>query len=292
MQNTSQKAKINNTENPSENFTLEISRIISFKPGYRYSMHHHKRIELNYILSGNCIMMLENELVKLNKNSSILIFPGSKHDFYVNSKNGIKILQLEFQIDQKGFPPFNETLGDEISFLDNLKNHSKNYFKIPNNPEIKNCMEKIILENKLKRNHYQSLTKLFFLELIILLSRYISAQLFNLGKTENACLKKAMNIMHSNYCSSVSIAGIASECNITSRYLRKLFEKHLDSSPKEYCNNLKIKKTVELLADQNISIKEIAFSVGYSSPQYFSRMFKEKYGFSPRTYRKILFDKN
>ncbi|MEN8118309.1 MAG: AraC family transcriptional regulator [Bacteroidota bacterium] len=37
-------------------------------------------------------------------------------------------------------------------------------------------------------------------------------------------------------------------------------------------------------------MKEIAYRVGYSTPQYFSRMFKQKYGFSPQVYRKILFE--
>ncbi len=273
-----------------DNFSLEIFRVISFKPGYHFQMHSHKRVELNYILHGSCVMKLENELIKLNQNNSILIFPDSNHDFYVDSKNGVKIIQLEFQIDAGFAAAFTDVPESELTILLNLQTNSNSYLKIPNNPEIGNCMDRIIKENKLKRTNFQSLSKLYFLELILLLSRYNYKQLAITEQQENEYVAKAMNIIHSNYSAKFSVSGLAKKCNISDRYLRKLFKIHLESTPQEYCNNLRINKAVELLADRNIPIKEIAYSVGYSTPQYFSRMFKDKYGFSPQTYRKILFE--
>jgi hypothetical protein len=42
----------------SENdFSLKVFRIISFNPGFHFKSHNHKRIELNYILQGSCIMI-------------------------------------------------------------------------------------------------------------------------------------------------------------------------------------------------------------------------------------------
>jgi AraC-like DNA-binding protein/mannose-6-phosphate isomerase-like protein (cupin superfamily) len=289
MSNLTEKQIIDSISNSNINFSLDVFRVISFKSGYRFKMHNHKRIELNYILQGSCVMMLENELIKLSRNNSILIFPDSNHDFFVDSKQGIKIVQLEFQMDEQIFTAFKDVLETELSFLYNLKSKPNSYFKIPNNPEIGDCMERIIKESKLQRNNIKPLSKLYFLELIILLSRYINRQITITGKMENEYLKKAMGIIHANYCSGFSISEIAKECNISTRYLRKLFEINLESTPLEYCNNLKIKKATELLADRIIPIKEIAYTVGYSTPQYFSRAFKVKYGFSPQTYRNILF---
>lgn len=278
-----------NISNSKNNFLLDVFRVISFKSGYRFKMHSHKRIEINYILQGSCVMMLENELIKLTRNNSILIFPESNHDFYVNSKSGVKIVQLEFQMDDQIFGAFKDVLDPKLSFLYNLKSKPDSYLKIPNNPEIGNCMERIIKENNLKLNNYQSLGRLYFLELIILLSRYLNRHIPVTGQKEKEHIVKAMNFIHTNYCSGFSVSALAKECNVSDRYLRKIFGIHLESTPQEYCNNLKIKKAVELLADRNIPINEIAWMVGCSTPQYFSRMFKKKYGFSPQTYRKILF---
>ncbi len=290
MGNQFQKYLENNTAKTSNNFSLEVFRIISFKPGYHFQMHNHKRVELNYILQGSCVMKLENELIKLNQNNSILIFPDLNHDFYVDSKNGIKIIQLEFQIDSGFADTFSDIPESELKFLLNLQTHSNSYLKIPNNREIGNCMDRIIKENKLKRTNFQSLSKLYFLELILLLSRYNYRQLIITKQQENEYVTKAMNIIHANYNTGFSVSNLAKECNISDRYLRKLFQIHLESTPQVYCNNLRINKAIELLADRSIPIKEIAYSVGYSTPQYFSRLIKSKYGFSPQTYRKILFE--
>ena len=274
-----------------EELALEVFRIISFKPGFHFKTHSHKRVELNYILKGSCVMRFGKQLVKLNQNNSILILPGSKHDFFVDSKQGVKIVQLEFEMDEAVFENFQSGEESDFSFLLNLRAKEKSHLKIPNSPEIGNCMERIIKENKLKRNNFESLSSLYFLELIILLSRVINRQENRLGTSENEYLKIAMNRIHSNYHSGIYISDLAKTCKISERYLRKLFEVHLESTPQEYCNNLRINKSVELLADRTIPIKEIAYRVGYSTPQYFSRMFKEKYGFSPQVFRRILSEK-
>lgn len=281
---------LNSFTGSKSDFSLEVFRIVTFKSGYHFKTHSHKRIEINYILQGSCVMKLENELIKLVQNNSILVFPGSKHDFYVDSKSGVKIVQLEFQINEVVYSTFKNLPESEFSFLYKLRSREIYYMKIPHNPEIRNCMERIIKENQLKRKGYESLVNIYFMELLILLSRYINRQLLVSEQLENAYLKKAMGIIHENYCSSLSVTNIARECNVSTRYLRRLFKLHLESTPQEYGNNLKIKKASELLADRNIPIKEIAYSVGYTTPQYFSRAFKEKYGFSPKVYRKILFE--
>ncbi|MCF6358650.1 MAG: AraC family ligand binding domain-containing protein, partial [Draconibacterium sp.] len=196
MGNQFQKYLENNTAETPNNFLLEIFRIISFKPDFHFQMHSHKRIELNYILQGSCVMKLENELIKLNQNNSILIFPNSNHDFYVDSKSGVKIIQLEFQIDTEFTSSFTDIPKSEISFLLNLQTQSSSYLKIPNNREIGNCMDRIIKENKLKLTNFQSLSKLYFLELILLLSRYNYRQLATTKQQENEYVVKAMNIIH------------------------------------------------------------------------------------------------
>jgi AraC-like DNA-binding protein len=235
-------------------------------------------------------MMFGNKLVKLNRNNSILIFPESKHDFFVDSKQGVKIVQLEFLLDESVFEGFKDVVKAELSFFFNSKTNINSFVKIPNNPEVGDCMERIIKENKLKRNNYIPLSKIYFLELIILLSRIIARQNQRQKQCDNEYLKTAMNRIHTNYSSGIYISELAKECKISERYLRKLFVNYLESTPQEYLNNLRINKSVELLADRNIPVKEIAYRVGYSTPQYFSRMFSAKYGFSPQVYRKILFE--
>ena len=121
MESQFQKYLTSKAAKSSDNFSLEIFRVISFKPGYHFQTHSHKRIEINYILQGSCIMKLENELIKLSRNNSILIFPESNHDFYVDSKQGVKIVQLEFQMNEQLITDTNNLIASELSFLLNLQ---------------------------------------------------------------------------------------------------------------------------------------------------------------------------
>lgn len=276
--------------NATGNVDLEVFRVVSFKHGYKFEMHSHKRIELNYITHGSCVMILENELIKLNRDNSILIFPGSRHDFYVDSKSGIQIVQLEFQAGLKFTEQIRGTIKTGLEENQNNTTGFGNYLKILNHPEIRNCMERIIRENKLKLTDYQTLHSIYFAELVVLLTRIFESSYSTGKKLENKHLLKAMEMVHNHYHSGLSVSEIAKECKVSTRYIRKLFKIQFDSSPKEYFNTLKIKKSVELLADRSIPVKEVSHLVGCSSPQYFSRIFKKNFGFSPQVYRQILFN--
>lgn len=53
-----------------------------------------------------------------------------------------------------------------------------------------------------------------------------------------------------------------------------------------YLNSIRVQNAAELLKNNNLSITEIAFFVGYGSVVHFDRVFKSVYGITPRDYRK------
>ncbi len=53
-----------------------------------------------------------------------------------------------------------------------------------------------------------------------------------------------------------------------------------------YLNSIRVKNAVELLRNNNLSITEIAYFVGYGSIVHFDRVFRSVHGISPREYRK------
>jgi len=63
-------------------------------------------------------------------------------------------------------------------------------------------------------------------------------------------------------------------------------------NPITYSNNLKIAKAKELLSRSDYSIKDIAYSLQYNTPQYFSKAFKNSCGLTPKKYRDILAEMN
>ena len=71
-------------------------------------------------------------------------------------------------------------------------------------------------------------------------------------------------------------------------YLRKLFQKELGVTPHRYLEDKRLKMAAELLVTDASAgartIMDIAFLCGFHDPLYFSKMFRKKYGISPRNY--------
>ena len=95
-------------------------------------------------------------------------------------------------------------------------------------------------------------------------------------------MRKAIAYIRLNYHSDININKVAEEVGISERYLRNLFSQYLNLSPLDYLNQIRINKAVELLRNTEMSIKEVCFQCGFQSPQYFSRIFKQQMGVSPR----------
>ena len=65
----------------------------------------------------------------------------------------------------------------------------------------------------------------------------------------------------------------------TSLYMK--LKNLVDLSPQDFIIHTRLKHAKELLIKGGISIKEIAYSCGFSNPKYFSTSFKKFYGQSP-----------
>ena len=64
-------------------------------------------------------------------------------------------------------------------------------------------------------------------------------------------------------------------------YFRKLFLKHMNTSPKQYIIDIRLQKAKQLLAEGVFSISAISEKCGFSNPYHFCRIFKDRIGIPP-----------
>lgn len=69
-------------------------------------------------------------------------------------------------------------------------------------------------------------------------------------------------------------------------YLCRLFRQEMHTTPHKYLTDLRLQTAADILRSGSSSITEAARLCGYQDPLYFSRMFKKKFGVSPREYGK------
>lgn len=74
---------------------------------------------------------------------------------------------------------------------------------------------------------------------------------------------------------------LAREFHFAQEYINQLFRKQLGMTPGEYVRRRLAQRAYRLLAGEGLSVKETADRLGFSSPFYFSRVFRAVYGVPP-----------
>ncbi|WP_238996697.1 AraC family transcriptional regulator [Paenibacillus pinistramenti] len=102
-------------------------------------------------------------------------------------------------------------------------------------------------------------------------------------------VKQMIHYMASQYAYPISIEEMCSGLGYNRAYLSRVFKKGTGMSPVTYLLKLRIDKARHLLRDRpDLSIEQVASSVGLTDPLYFSRQFKRFYGEAPSLYRHSL----
>ncbi|TYP73247.1 response regulator transcription factor [Paenibacillus methanolicus] len=104
---------------------------------------------------------------------------------------------------------------------------------------------------------------------------------------ETTILSRILAYIRQHYRNpALKIQDIAGEVHFSSAYLGYLFKRETKKNVWDYVTELRIQEAKHLLVTTDKKRYEIAYEVGYESPEHFSRMFKRYAGVSPADYRK------
>ena len=103
---------------------------------------------------------------------------------------------------------------------------------------------------------------------------------------ESRVFKAAKAYIDKNLSADLDIADICKELSLGRTKLYDIFKREANTGVSEYINRRRLHKAKLLLKTTDMSIPEIASSVGYNDYNYFSRVYKKRYGKAPKFYRK------
>ncbi len=105
------------------------------------------------------------------------------------------------------------------------------------------------------------------------------------NEKENLILPSVSYLKKHIYDCDLKIDSLHELCGISGTYFRKLFYSRYGESPQKYILSRRLSHAKAIIDSGDFStISEVAFTVGYNDPLYFSRAFKRKYGVSPSGY--------
>ena len=95
-------------------------------------------------------------------------------------------------------------------------------------------------------------------------------------------VEKAIQIVEANINETeFSVEELAGNLNISRSYFYKKMMKITGKKPIEFIRTIRMKRAQQLLAESQMQVSEIAYTLGYNSPKVFSKHFKEEFNMSP-----------
>lgn len=82
----------------------------------------------------------------------------------------------------------------------------------------------------------------------------------------------------------ITLADLAAVSSFSPWYARRLFIEHLNMTPAVYIRRLKLSKSALRLRDENISVLDVAISMGFGSVDGYQRAFRREFGCNPKEY--------
>ncbi|MBU2914449.1 hybrid sensor histidine kinase/response regulator [Reichenbachiella agariperforans] len=103
--------------------------------------------------------------------------------------------------------------------------------------------------------------------------------------TDDILMQKIMTVINENIANSeLNVEMIASEIGFSRVHLHRKLKEITSQSARDLIKNTRLKQAGDLLNHKQISISEVAYATGFSSPAKFSTSFKEFYGIAPSRY--------
>lgn len=99
-------------------------------------------------------------------------------------------------------------------------------------------------------------------------------------------VKKAKDIIDADYNHQIDVSYISKQLSVSKNHLNRLFKRYSGLTPTHYITKVRVGNALELLKQEDLSVLEIAYTVGFKSLSNFYKYFKEQTGYTPNEYRK------
>lgn len=263
------------------NLNITFSGRFNYKQNSGVSSHIQQDYQIQLVYAGAGISKVDNDSFNIYPGDMVFIKKGSIHEFTSTDITGLKTLEIKFLCEDK-------SLCEIISKIDIVTKDS--------NLHLTSIMEKIVSEGQRKDTYHKEISESYLLQLIYFLGRLKSESSLKDNsslmleedkvnvKDLNPIFYKIQDYLQNNIGVDFSMDELSKACGYNKDYLYRLIKKTTGMSIIQYINKLKLEEAKRLMKYSELHITEIAYTLGFSSVQYFSRFFKKYLGISPSEY--------
>lgn len=273
---------------------LKRGKLIEVRPHTRFvkfPRHRHNYVEVIYMcqgttthyIDGNKVVLEPGDLLFLNQNSEQEILPAGENDIAVNFIILPEFFNMAFSMMGTEENALREFLvgtlcgkNDQTSYL---------YFHVADVLPIQNLVENMVWTIFYDMGNKRSCNQITMGLLLLQLLNYMDKMETGSSRFDTELTGNVLNYIEEHYKNG-SLSELAELMNYDVYWLSREIKKRTGKTYKELLQAKRMSQAVYLLSSSRLSVSDIIESVGYDNTSYFYRKFKERYGVSPKDYRK------
>ncbi len=235
---------------------------------------------LIYIDSGQeAITTSDNESLELNAGSSIFLPQGlTLHSDFVRTTQALKAYLVFFD---------NDIINEYLSHCQGVAksfHHKSRYCLVQDRGTFKPFFDSLTLQQSMNINSPE-LLRLKLLELLHLFAWEDHAGKLAALLSERSTQKPRRNLLRLMAKPEIFQLSVADLAHISGRSLSSFnreFKTTFGVAPKQWLLDKKLAYSMELISDKELTVTEVAMQIGYDNVSHFIKVFKQRYGVTPK----------
>ncbi|MGF7142606.1 AraC-like DNA-binding protein [Anaerotaenia torta] len=273
---------------------MESGKLIRVRTHTRFvhfPKHTHNFVEVIYMCEGETVHIINNEeevrlkkgeLLFLNQNATQEILPAGLDDIAVNFiilpeffDKALLMIGEEENLIRDFIIGCLRSEEDKVSFL---------HFKVSDVLPIQNLVENLIWTIRNNQQNNRSINQVTMGLLFLQLMNHTDKVEVGKNRLDQEVMLIVLRYIEENYKDG-QLAHLAKELHYNVYWLSRKIKKMTDKTYIELVQSRRLNQAAYLLTTTGMTVADIGMAVGYDNMSYFHRIFKEKYGLSPKEYR-------
>lgn len=252
-----------------KNFPVKIRKY----RGARLEPHWHEHLEMIYILEGSCSYIVGGKQYFLASGDLAVANGKEIHSFTADAPLEYYCLLL--------YPDFFRDVDFSGVMIEN---------RVAGDAQVKEYMEELAQLSEASEPGSDMLQKSVAYSLTAYLRRHYQRERMTRRERELrgaaiTRLDRVMQLIAEGYGRELSTRDLAAASYLSVAHFCRFFKAEMGKSPLEYLTEYRLERARALLEETELSLSEIADSVGFSDVNYFCRVFRRTLGKSPAHYR-------
>ena len=237
--------------------------------------------EFVLITQGKGIITIEDNKHEGRAGTLFYFYPGLPHSLISCNENPMHFLAVHFSFTNVQYENNNWFLNNSIN---NTILPIPSVLEIRNYVKLKEILVEIDKYWRSKTIGKELMCKGFFLQLLSNILQDLELNCYNYSARNK--VDEIISHIHKNLDKDLDTKMLADTVSLSPGYMCKIFKEVTGYSLKKYINRCRVDAAKKMLAEEGLKVKDVAKRLGFKDEFYFSKVFKNIEGISPKDFKR------